>query len=158
MHAFSLPPAPTVTTVETPVPYSSGVTSPPPGSSLPRDATLRKSFRKTLMMHQGFRVRMRTVFVPYFLLPQDSQNGKTQRPRKAFASCSDTYDSDSDVDDDILEEREQWEAGNEEHTVVLSVEVENLFPGPSSPSAYHFEVERVGVSISGTGARASFIG
>ena len=110
-----------------------------------------------LMMHQGFRVRMRTVFVSYFLLPQDSQNGKTQKPRKAFASGSDTDDSDSDVDDDILEEREQREAGNEEHTVVLSVEVENLFPGSSSPS-YDFEVERVDVSISRTGARASFIG
>ena len=37
------------------------------------------------------------------------------------------------------------------------MEVENLFPGSSSPS-YDFEVERVDVSISGTGARASFIG
>ena len=50
------------------------------------------------MMHQGFRVRMRTVFVPYFLLPQDSQNGMTQKPRKASGSGSDTDDSDSEVD------------------------------------------------------------
>ena len=88
---------------------------------------------------------------------RDSQNGKTQNPRKAFAYDSDTNGPDSDVDDDILEERGQREVGNEEHTVVLSVEVENLFPGSSS-SSYHFEVERVDVSTSGTGARALFIG
>lgn len=105
----------------------------------------------------GFRVRMRTVFVPYFLLSQTSQNGKVHQPRQADES--DGSDSEPDLEDDLLEEREQREAGNEEHTVVLSVEVVNLFPGPSSASgqSYHFEVDRVDVSISGTGARASFI-
>ena len=102
---------------------------------------------------------MRTVFVPYFLLPQGSHNGKVHKPRQADPGAS---DSDSDLDEDVLQEREQREAGNEEHTVVLSVEVENLFAGSSSPTpgtpSYHFEVERVDVSISGTGARASFIG
>ncbi len=48
------------------------------------------------------------------------------------------------------------------YTVVLSVEVENLFPGASSTTpgslAYHLEVERVDVSINRTGASASFIG
>ncbi|RDX43196.1 hypothetical protein OH76DRAFT_1447364 [Lentinus brumalis] len=159
MHEFALGPPPSAATTETPIAYSSGITSPPPTGSLPRAATLRKSFRKTLKTHMGFRVRMRTVFVPYFLLPQKLHNGKVSKPRQTDPGAS---DSDSDLDDDILEEREQREAGNEEHTVVLSVEVENLFPGASSTTpgslAYHFEVERVDVSISGTGASASFIG
>ena len=141
MHAFSLPPVlPATASAETPIPYSGGVTSPPPGSSisLPRGATatLRKSFRKTLKMHQGFRVRMRTVFVPYFLLAQDKPNGIASMPREYLENeIKDAgSSSDSDVDEDILEEREQREAGNEEHTVVLSVEVENLFPGGPSPT------------------------
>ena len=55
--------------------------------------------------------------------------------------------------------RELQNAGNEEHTVVLSVEVQNLFAGSSSPTpGTPFEVERVDVFISGTDARASFIG
>ncbi|EJF65622.1 hypothetical protein DICSQDRAFT_178131 [Dichomitus squalens LYAD-421 SS1] len=162
-HAFSLAPAPNASSSDTPVPYSGGVISPPAGgsisslSSLPKAATLRKSFRKTLNTHMGFRVRMRTVFVPYFLLPQDAPNGITQKPRRVKDAGLNASDSDSDLDDDILEEREQREAGNEEHTVVLSVEVENLFAG-SSPGSYHIEVERVDVAISGSGARASFIG
>ncbi|KAI0709264.1 TRAPP trafficking subunit Trs65-domain-containing protein [Earliella scabrosa] len=153
MHEFSLGPPPSSASPETAVPYSSGVTSPPPGGNLPRSATLRKSFRKTLKTHMGFRVRMRTVFVPYFLLPQKSQNGKVQKSK--HDANGNESDPDSELEDDILEEREQREAGNEEHTVVLSVEVENLFSGGAS--SYHFEVERVDVSISGTGARASFI-
>ncbi|PIL28002.1 hypothetical protein GSI_09853 [Ganoderma sinense ZZ0214-1] len=161
-HAFSLPPAPNTSTAETPTPFSArSIMSPPPGgslSSLPRAATLRRSFRKTLKTHIGFRVRMRTVFVPYFLLPQDVANGKARRPRRLHgADDSDASDSDSELEDDILEEREQREAGNEEHTVVLSVEVENLFAG-SAAGSYHVEVDRVDVAISGSGARASFIG
>ena len=159
-HAFSLPPAPYSAAAETPTPYSGSVMSPPPGgslSSLPKAATLRRSFRKTLKTHIGFRVRMRTVFVPYFLLPQDSSNGKTQRSRRLRGADSDASDSGSESEDEILEEREQREAGNEEHTVVLSVEVENLFAG-SAPGSYHVEVDRVDVAISGSGARASFIG
>ncbi|KAI1783130.1 TRAPP trafficking subunit Trs65-domain-containing protein [Ganoderma leucocontextum] len=138
-HAFSLPPAPTRR------------------PRRPLAATLRRSFRKTLKTHMGFRVRMRTVFVPYFLLPQDVSNGKAQRPRRVNDVDSDASDSGSDLEDDILEEQEQREAGNEEHTVVLSVEVENLFAG-SSPGSHHIEVDHVDIAISGSGARASFIG
>ncbi|KAI0256124.1 hypothetical protein BJV78DRAFT_1150936 [Lactifluus subvellereus] len=36
--------------------------------SLAAQATLRKSFRRTLSAVSAFRVRMRTVFVPYILL------------------------------------------------------------------------------------------
>ncbi|KAI0065986.1 hypothetical protein BV25DRAFT_1989048 [Artomyces pyxidatus] len=60
--------------------------------------TLRKSFRKTLHTVSGFRVRMRTVFVPYVLLPQDR--------------------TDADVLDAL-------EAGHTERTVVLCIELEN---------------------------------
>ncbi|RPD57662.1 hypothetical protein L226DRAFT_573624 [Lentinus tigrinus ALCF2SS1-7] len=38
----------------------------------------------------------------------------------------------ANLDDYLLAERKEHESGNEEHTVVLSVEVENLFAGSSS--------------------------
>ncbi|KAH9892416.1 TRAPP trafficking subunit Trs65-domain-containing protein [Cubamyces lactineus] len=130
MHEFSLGPPPSASS-STPVPYATGVASPPVSGTLPRAATLRKSFRKTLKTLSGFRVRMRTVFVPYFLLPQET-NGQEQR-----------------------------EAGNEEHTVVLSVEIENVFAEPHASSfspTFHFEVERADVTVGGTGARTALVG
>ncbi|KAL7284913.1 hypothetical protein ACG7TL_000001 [Trametes sanguinea] len=164
MHEFALGPLPSAST-STPVPYATGMASPPVSGTLPRAATLRKSFRKTLKTLSGFRVRMRTVFVPYFLLPQNANGARTrkaprvQRPQESNDSGSD--DSDSDVDDDILQEQEQREAGNEEHTVVLSVEIENVFAEPHSSSGsptYHFEVERADVTVGGTGARTALVG
>ncbi|KAG6833284.1 hypothetical protein H0H87_009459 [Tephrocybe sp. NHM501043] len=95
--------------------------------------TLRKSFRKTMQTASGFRVRMRTVFVPYVLLPE--QGG-------------------TDLDE-AQEERERREAGNEERTVVLCVEIENT--GESGPDM-GFVVETVEVSIGGEGAKATLIG
>ncbi|KAI0646028.1 TRAPP trafficking subunit Trs65-domain-containing protein [Trametes meyenii] len=162
MHEFSLG-APSSAAAITPVPYATGPSSPPPTGNLPRAATLRKSFRKTLKTLSGFRVRMRTVFVPYFLLPQSSSNGV--RPRKARrtantdATSSDS--SDSELDDDILQEQEQREAGNEEHTVVLSVEIENVFSEANAASispSFHFEVDRAEVIVGGTGARTALVG
>lgn len=96
----------------------------------------------------GFHVRMRTVFVPYFLLPH-----KGQKKRK-------TNERDSDDDDDDLESREQRESGNEEHTVVLSVEIENTFPDipTSTVPNFSFEVERADVTVSGTGAKTVLVG
>ena len=58
--------------------------------------TLRKSYRKTLSTASGFRVRMRTVFVPYVLLPSE-----------------------------IAKSPGGWVAGSDERTVVLCVEIEN---------------------------------
>ncbi|KAI0738766.1 hypothetical protein C8Q80DRAFT_1275011 [Daedaleopsis nitida] len=87
---------------ETPVAHSTGVTYPPSDRTLLRAATLRNSFRKTLKS-MGFRVRV-------------------YKPRKAYDPG--VSDSDSDLEDNILEEREQREAGNEGHTVVLSGQVE----------------------------------
>lgn len=121
---------------------------PPP----PASATFRKSFRKTMKVVSGFHVRMRTVFVPYFLLPH-----KGQKKRKAVTNGATSAD---DSEDDDIESREQREAGNEEHTVVLSVEIENTFPDIPSPTIpnYSFEVERADVTVSGTGAKTVLVG
>ncbi|KAK7692136.1 hypothetical protein QCA50_003755 [Cerrena zonata] len=114
-------------------------------------ATLRKSFRKTLRTVSGFKVRMRTVFVPYFMLSHNgSRRSRNGTPKKLFKD----EDSDSDEDDeDHLNERELREAGNEEHTVVLCVEVGN---GGESPSG--FAVESVKVTVGGEGAQTKLIG
>ncbi|KAG5352460.1 hypothetical protein C0989_002170 [Termitomyces sp. Mn162] len=95
--------------------------------------TLRKSFRKTMQTVSGFRVRMRTVFVPSVLLPDQE---------------------DPDLED-TQEERERREAGNEERTVVLCVEIEN---SGESGASIGFMVEKVEVSIGGEGAKAMLIG
>ncbi|KAG9012542.1 hypothetical protein FRB90_006645 [Tulasnella sp. 427] len=90
-------------------------------------ATLRKSYRKVLRAVSGIRVRMRTTFVPYLSLP---------------SSHPDSDDSD-----------ERKDAGNEEKTVILSVEVENV-----AESRRGFEVEKVDVTVGGEGAKATLIG
>ena len=97
--------------------------------------TLRKSFRKTLLVASGFRVRMRTVFVPYVLLPE-------------------TEGTIADLDEEE-KDRQRREAGSEERTVVLCVEIEDS--GDLGMNA-GFLVERVDVSISGEGTRATLIG
>lgn len=100
----------------------------------PPNATLRKSFRKVLQTVSGFRVRMRTVFVPHILFPEMNSG------------------TDDDDDDSDAQERE---AGNNERTVVLCVEVEN---SGESGSGVGFSVERVDVKIGGEGASAKLIG
>ncbi|KAF7301902.1 hypothetical protein MIND_00756200 [Mycena indigotica] len=90
----------------------------------PAPATLRKSFRKTLPTVSGFRVRMRTVFVPAVLFPSDE-----------------AQNSEEETDEDRLE------AGTDERTVVLCVEFENS--GDSGRGA-GFEVERVEVKVGGS--------
>ncbi|KAG1890124.1 TRAPP trafficking subunit Trs65-domain-containing protein [Suillus subluteus] len=100
----------------------------------PPNATLRKSFRKILQTVSGFRVRMRTVFIPHILLPE-------------MNSGTGLNDDDSDA--------QEREAGNNERTVVLCVEVEN---SGESGSGVGFSVERVDVKIGGEGASAKLIG
>ena len=97
--------------------------------------TLRKSFRKTLLVASGFRVRMRTVFVPFVLLPE-------------------TEGTIADLDEEE-KERERREAGREEKTVVLCVEIENS--GDLGMNA-GFLVEKVDINIGGEGAKATLIG
>jgi hypothetical protein len=87
--------------------------------SLATGTTLRKSFRRTLSVVSGFRVRMRTVFVPYILLHPTG--------------------SDSEVDHAL-------EAGQAEHTVVLCVELEH--PG-EAPEAFLVEAVEVAIGVGG---------
>ncbi|KAJ6539624.1 TRAPP trafficking subunit Trs65-domain-containing protein [Mycena capillaripes] len=108
-------------------------------ASGPGPATLRKSFRKTLPTVSGFRVRMRTVFVPSVLLP-----------------LTETQTTDEEAETD--EERDRLEAGTDERTVVLCVELEN---SGESGRTVGFEVEKVDVKIGGNddaGARAVLVG
>ncbi|KAJ6538550.1 TRAPP trafficking subunit Trs65-domain-containing protein [Mycena vulgaris] len=106
-------------------------------ASGPGPATMRKSFRKTLRTVSGFRVRMRTVFVPSVLLPRIGTEG---------------------TDEEAEEERDRLEAGTDERTVVLCVELEN---SGESGRTVGFEVERVDVKVGGgddAGGRAVLVG
>ena len=125
---FSLPPV---------VPALASAPSPAASTARLAHATLRKSFRKTLQTISGFRVRMRTVFVPYVLLPADGPG---------------IGESDDEDDED---ERERREAGSDEHTVVLCVEIEN---SGESGRRIGFSVDSVDVQIGGEGAKAILIG
>ncbi|KAI0309582.1 TRAPP trafficking subunit Trs65-domain-containing protein [Amylostereum chailletii] len=84
-------------------------------------AILRKSFRKTLPTVSGFRVRMRTVFVPHVLLPG-----------------SDAPGADPFGDADALT------AGQTERTVVLCIEIEN-----TGESGVGFAIEAIDVVVGG---------
>lgn len=87
--------------------------------SLATRATLRKSFRRTISAVSGFRVRMRTVFVPYILLHPT--------------------EPDTEVDHALA-------AGNTEHTVMLCVELEH--PG-EAPEAFLVNAVDVTIGGSG---------
>lgn len=97
--------------------------APSPTSARTSRPILRKAFRKTLTTCNGFQVRMRTILVPYVLLPG--------------------------VGDDDDERRE---AGSEERSVVLCVEIEN-----TGESSKDFEVGSVKVTVSGEGASSQLI-
>ena len=92
---------------------------------------------------------MRTVFVPYFMLPQNIK--KPKKSRKSLTSQ--LVDSDNEEDPLDVHERELREAGNEEHTVVLCVEVEN-----GGETSAGFAVESVKVTVGGDGAQTHLIG
>ena len=95
------------------------VDAPATRPSLATGTTLRKSFRRTLSVVSGFRVRMRTVFVPYILLHPTA--------------------SGSEVDHALA-------AGQAEHTVVLCVELEH--PG-EAPEAFLVEAVDVAIGAGG---------
>jgi len=82
-------------------------------------ATLRKSFRRTISAVSGFRVRMRTVFVPYILLHPT--------------------EPDAEVDHALA-------AGHTEHTVMLCVELEH--PG-EAPEAFLVDAVDVAIGDGG---------
>lgn len=101
---------------------------------------LRKSFRKVLNTASGFRVRMRTVFVPHIL----------------FQAIQPILRVGVDPDEsDFKSENEEREAGNIERTVVLCVEVEN---SEESGRDVGFSLENVDVEIGGEGATTRLIG
>ncbi|KAF8516344.1 TRAPP trafficking subunit Trs65-domain-containing protein [Gautieria morchelliformis] len=120
--AYSLPPiqplSPKITSPMNAAPVNARTTAP----------ILRKSFLKTLQTVSGFQIRMKSVFVPYVVIP-----GRVE------------------------DEGERREAGSEERTVVLSVELGN---GSSSggPVSSGFAVEGIDVTVGGEGAKANLIG
>ncbi|EGO00461.1 hypothetical protein SERLA73DRAFT_168196 [Serpula lacrymans var. lacrymans S7.3] len=134
-----------------PVVSSSPQTSSPTKAQTSTHPTLRKSFRKTMHTVSGFRVRMRTVFVPYVLLPETRNHDLDS----STSTSDDSDSSDSGSVDDREDERDQREAGNDEHTVVLCVEIENS--GDAGPEV-GFSVESIDVNIGGEGATATLIG
>jgi len=129
-EVFSLSPTPLDRAAAAPSPTSTA------RSAIP---ILRKSHRKTLRTVSGFKVRMRTVFVPYVLFPE----AHTDVPWESNVSAAKNADE---------WDRERREAGNDESTVVLCVEIEN-----SGESDMTFVVEGVDVFISGQGAKTTLI-
>ena len=129
-EAFSLPP----------ISAGDATAVPSPASTIRSGVPiLRKSYRKTLRAVSGFKVRMRTVFVPYVLFPE--------------ADADVPWESNVSAADNVEEwDRERREAGNDESTVVLCVEIEN-----SGESEMAFVVESVDVFISGQGAKTTLI-
>ena len=128
-EAFSLPPA-----------LDNAATVSSPTSTIRSGAQiLRKSHRKTLKTVSGFKVRMRTVLVPYVLFPEAHADVPWESNVSA-AGNTEEWD------------RERREAGNDESTVVLCVEIEN-----SGESDMTFVVEGLDVFISGQGAKTTLI-
>lgn len=102
-----------------PVSPSSALPS-PLAASRAAVSTLRKSYRRTLNAVSGFRVRMRTMFVPAMVLP-GTEEGAGE------------------------EDADRLAAGNDERTVVLCIEVEN---SGEAGRGVGFAVENVDVRIS----------
>ncbi|RXW12394.1 hypothetical protein EST38_g13460 [Candolleomyces aberdarensis] len=126
---FSLPPV----LADTPV-----QPSPSPMTAVRKThPTLRKSYRRTLHTISTFQLRMRTVFVPYVLLPG-------------------TEGTVSDLDESE-KERERREAGSAERTVVLCIEIKNS-GGDESRNGIGFMVESIEIKIGGEGARTTLVG
>lgn len=122
-------------------PVSAPTRTPPSTLKQTPNHILRKSYRKILQTVSGFRVRMRTVFVPHVLFPKNSSasNG----------------DQGAYVRDDFESGNEEREAGNSERTVVLCIEVENS--GDSGP-AMGFSLERLDVKVGKEGVTTRLIG
>ncbi|GJJ08762.1 hypothetical protein Clacol_002981 [Clathrus columnatus] len=116
--AFSLPPATPMTH-----PLTTPATIANTQSTTP---ILRKSFLKVLQTLTGFQIRMKSVSVPYVIIPETLEN-----------------------------ERERWAAGSEERTIVLSVEITygDITNGSKSKSS-GFVIEDVEVSVGGEGANS----
>ncbi|KAF8523143.1 hypothetical protein BU17DRAFT_86296 [Hysterangium stoloniferum] len=111
-------------------PQSTSTTLVTPSATTVNRATtsiLRKSFLKTLKTVSGFQIRMKSVFVPYVAIPGTFED-----------------------------EEERREAGSEERTIVLSVELANGSPA-TGPESTGFAVENIDVSVGGEGAMANLL-
>ncbi|KAJ3760353.1 TRAPP trafficking subunit Trs65-domain-containing protein [Lentinula raphanica] len=116
---------------------------------------LRKSFRKILETASGFKVRMRTVFVPAVLLDEAGENeadfediGLENQDNKDA-----TIDDGAEGSDNDEEDPDRLTSGASERTVVLCVEIEtegDPFYRPAD--APDFVVEKVDISITGSAA------
>ncbi|KAJ3786675.1 TRAPP trafficking subunit Trs65-domain-containing protein [Lentinula aff. detonsa] len=182
---FSLPP------IESETPTSSAMVTPTPlgQSALPSALSsapghyrhhtlgargkpvLRKSFRKILETASGFKVRMRTVFVPAVLLDEAAENEEDLEDI-GLEDEEDGNVGDRDYDDDAEgsendDDPDRLTSGASERTVVLCVEIETEGdPFYRSPDAPDFVVEKVDISITGSasgggkeeGATARLIG
>lgn len=112
--AFSLPPAtPMVHPLTSPAAIANTQSTTP---------ILRKSFLKVLHTFSGFQIRMKSVSVPYVIIPETQEN-----------------------------EEERRAAGAEERTIVLSVELVYGDTTDNSKSS-GFSIEDVEVSVGGEGA------
>jgi hypothetical protein len=114
--------------------------------SLATVSTLRKSFRRTLSAVSGFRVRMRTVFVPYILLHPTASDSEVDYDARAQHKARQHTPPDLQVDHALA-------AGQAEHTVVLCVELEH--PG-EAPEAFLVEAVEVAIGVGG-GARVRLL-
>ncbi|KAK7028140.1 hypothetical protein VNI00_014955 [Paramarasmius palmivorus] len=135
----------------------------PGGHLKPAHPTLRKSYRKTLYATSGFRVRMRTVFVPAVLFEDDDESDEGYE-----SSPSSGIEGKANISTGVEGEdaEEPLTSGSEERTVVICVEIENEQDYHSNSSDYSgrnaggFLIERVDVSIGGgesEGARARLV-
>ncbi|KAJ3999678.1 TRAPP trafficking subunit Trs65-domain-containing protein [Lentinula boryana] len=130
-----------------------------------------KSFRKILETASGFKVRMRTVFVPAVLLDEAAENEEDLEDI-GLEDEEDGNVGDRDYDDDAEgsdndDDPDRLTSGASERTVVLCVEIETEGdPFYRSADAPDFVVEKVDISITGSaagggkeeGATASLIG
>ncbi|KAG7088136.1 hypothetical protein E1B28_012158 [Marasmius oreades] len=144
-----------------PSPLYSPMQTPGGGLKPASHPTLRKSFRKTLFATSGFKVRMRTVFVPSLTIDAEQDEGYLS------GDGVERNDGKNRSEEGDKEEQDEPSSGSEEGTVVLCVEIENEQDHFSKSSDYGgrnaggFLVERVEVSIGGgesEGASAHLIG
>ena len=103
----------------------------------------------------AIRVRMRTVFVPYYIPEGDTSLLLSSQKKRSSSSVSEE-DEDEDEDEDAMPEsiyaRELREAGNEEHTVILCVEVEH-----AGESRNYYQLEDIKVDVGGQGASTRLV-
>ena len=123
------------------------VDAPATRPSLATVSTLRKSFRRTLSAVSGFRVRMRTVFVPYILLDPAASDSEVDHDSRA------QHKARQHALPDLLQVDHALAAGQAEHTVVLCVELEH--PG-EAPEAFLVETVEVAIGVGG-GARVRLL-